>query len=268
MTWVAWRQQRTEVVLGALVIAALAALFIPTGLHMSGAYTTDGAAACVAAPGGDCAQLLDAFDARFSTIIGVTDWFALLPVVIAVIFAAPFALELERGTYRLAWTQSITRRHWLAAKLAVALGGAGVSAACTAVLLTWWRRPLDHFHGRVEPGAFQLEGITPIAYALFAAALIIALGTILRRTVAAIAIGIVAFLTVRVAIETFVRPHYASTLRVHEGTNLDTAWVVDGRMYHPSSRFWEFQAIETGIYLVRTLALLALVARWIDRRVS
>jgi hypothetical protein len=39
-------------------------------------------------------------------------------------------------------------------------------------------------------------------------------------------------------------------------------------MYHPSSRFWEFQAIETGIYLVLTLALLALVAWWIDRRVS
>ena len=115
MTWVAWRQQRAEVVLGAVVLAVLAALFIPTGLHMSGAYETDGAAACVRAPAGGCAQLLDAFDARFSTIIGVTGWFALLPVVIAVIFAAPFALELERGTYRLAWTQSITRRRWLAA---------------------------------------------------------------------------------------------------------------------------------------------------------
>ena len=268
MTWVAWRQQRAEVVLGAVVLAVLAALFIPTGLHMSGAYETDGAAACVGAPGGGCAQLLDAFDARFSTIIGVTGWFAFLPVVIAVIFAAPFVLELERGTYRLAWTQSITRRRWLAAKLTVALGGAGVSAAITALLLTWWRRPLDNFHGRVEPGAFQLEGIAPIAYALFAAALIIALGTILRRTIAAIAIGIVAFLVVRVAIETLVRPHFASALQAREGMNLDTAWVVDGRMYHPSSRFWEFQGIETGIYLVLTLALLALVAWWIDHRVS
>ena len=142
------------------------------------------------------------------------------------------------------------------------------SAASTALLLTWWRRPLDNFHGRVEPGAFQLEGIAPIAYAVFAAALIIALGTILKRTVPAIAIGIVAFLAVRVAIESFVRPRFASALEAREGMNLDTAWVVDGRMYHPSSRFWEFQAIETGIYLVLTLALLALVAWWIDHRVS
>jgi hypothetical protein len=268
MTWVAWRQQRAEVVLGAILLAVLAALFVPTGMRMADAYATDGASRCVAAPAAGCAELLDAFDGRFSTIIGVTGWFALLPVVIAVVFAAPFALELERGTYRLAWTQSLIRRRWLAAKLLIALGGAGISAAVIALLLTWWRQPLDHFHGRIEPGAFQVEGIAPIAYAIFAAALIIALGTILRRTIAAIAIGIVAFLVTRVVIETFVRPHFASPLQAQQGTNLDTAWVVDGRNYHPSSRFWEFQGIETGIYLVLTLALLWLVAWWIDHRVS
>lgn len=268
MISVAWRQQRTEVILGALLLAVLAALFVPSGLHMITAYDTDGAATCATVPAASCEQLFDAFDARFSTIIGVTDFFAFLPVLIAVIFAAPFALELERGTYRLAWTQSITRRRWLAAKLVIALGGAAASAAGTALLLTWWRRPLDHFHGRIEPGAFQLEGIAPIAYAVFAAALIIALGTILRRTIPAIAIGIVAFLAIRIAIESSVRPHFASPLRAGQGTNLDTAWVVDGRMYQPSSRFWEFQGIEAGIYLVLVLALLALVAWCIEKRVS
>ena len=69
-------------------------------------------------------------------------------------------------------------------------------------------------------------------------------------------------------IETLARPHYASTLQAREGMNLDTAWVVDGHMYHPSSRFWEFHGIETGIYLALTLALLALVTWWIDHRVS
>jgi hypothetical protein len=268
MSWVAWRQQRAETVLGVAVLAVLAALFIPTGLHMSGAYARDGAASCVGTPASGCAHLLNAFDDRFSAIIGVTDWFALLPVLIAVIFAVPFALELERGSYRLAWTQSIARRRWLAAKLAVALGSAGVCAAGIALLLTWWRRPLDHFHGRIEPGAFQLEGIAPIAYTVFAATLIIALGVILRRTVLAIAVAIVAFLAVRIAIETSVRPHFAAPLRAGEATNLDTAWVVHGRMYQPSTRFWEFQGIEAGIYLVLSLVLLALIAWWIEHRVS
>ena len=188
--------------------------------------------------------------------------------MIAVVFAAPLALELKRGSYRLAWTQSITRRRWLAAKLAVVLGGAGLCAAGTALLLTWWRQSLDTFHGRIEPGAFQLEGIVPIAYALFAATLIVALGCILRRTVPAIALAIVAFLAVRIGIEEGVRPRFASALRAGDGTNLDTAWILQGRMYHPSSRFWEFQAIETGIYLALTLGLLASIAWWINHRVS
>lgn len=254
--------------LGAAVLGVLVALFVPTGLHMAGAFENDGAAACVASQAPGCPQLLDAFDERFSAIIGVTGWFGLLPLLLGVIFAAPLALEVERRTYRLAWTQSITRRRWLVTKLGVALGGACACAAGAALLLTWWRRPLDNFHGRIEPGAFQLEGIAPVAYVLFATALIIVLGIILRRTVVALAVGIVAFLTIRIAIETVIRPHFAPALRAQEGQDLDTAWVLHGRMYQPASRFWEFQGIETGIYLVLTLGLLVLAAWWIDHRVS
>lgn len=271
MTWFAWRQQRTEVYLGALLLALLIALFVPTGLHMQDAYESDGAAACVASQAAGCGPLLDGFDQRFSTTLGITDWFALLPVLIALIFAAPFVLELERGIHRLAWTQSITRRRWLVVKLTAALGGAGICAAGIALLLTWWRRPLDNFHGRIEPGAFQLEGVAPVVYTLFAAALIIALGTILRRTVPAIALAIVAFFAVRIVIESSVRPHYASAEKAANENHLDTAWVLHGApdvTFQPSSRFWEFQSFETAIYLVLTILLLALVGWWIDRRVS
>jgi hypothetical protein len=268
MTWLAWRQQRTEIILGGILLALLAALFIPTGIHMAHAYQADGAATCVSSPTGGCPHLLDLFDERFSAIFAVTDWFGFLPAVIGLIFAAPFVLDLERGTYRLAWTQSITRRRWLGVKLAVALGGAALTAAGTSLLLTWWRQPLDHFHGRIEPGAFQLEGVAPVVYAVFAAVLVITLGTIFRRTIVAIAVGIVAFLFVRVTIETSVRPHYAPPLEAKAGTNLETAWVIHGNMYQPDSRFWEFQGIETGIYLVLMLAMLALVAWWIDHRIS
>ena len=103
---------------------------------------------------------------------------------------------------------------------------------------------------------------------MFAAALVIALGAILSRTIPAIAIGIVAFLAVRVAIESLVRPRLRRRSKLGEGMNLDTAWVVDGRMYHPSSRFWEFQASRRASISSLTLALLALVAWWIDHRVN
>ena len=56
MIWVAWRQQRAEVLLGAALLAVLAALFIPTGVHMNGAYESDGAASCVATQATGCAN--------------------------------------------------------------------------------------------------------------------------------------------------------------------------------------------------------------------
>ena len=35
----------------------------------------------------------------------------------ALLLAAPFVIELDSGTYRLYWTQSITRRRWIVTKL-------------------------------------------------------------------------------------------------------------------------------------------------------
>ena len=44
----------------------------------------------------------------------------IVPALVGVFFGAPLvARELEAGTYRLAWTQSVTRVRWLAVKLAL-----------------------------------------------------------------------------------------------------------------------------------------------------
>ena len=54
---------------------------------------------------------------------------AVAPAVIGIFWGAPLvARELETGTYRLAWNQSVTRSRWLAAKL-----GFSVLAAAVAV---------------------------------------------------------------------------------------------------------------------------------------
>jgi len=43
-----------------------------------------------------------------------------VPALIGVFWGAPLiARELETGTFRLAWTQSVTRTRWLAVKLGV-----------------------------------------------------------------------------------------------------------------------------------------------------
>ena len=47
-----------------------------------------------------------------------------VPGLIGMFWGAPLvAREFETGTFRLAWTQGVTRTRWLAAKLAIA--GAG-----------------------------------------------------------------------------------------------------------------------------------------------
>ena len=46
--------------------------------------------------------------------------------------------ELEAGTQRLAWVQSVTRTRWLGVKLAV-IGAVGVGlTALMSLAITWW----------------------------------------------------------------------------------------------------------------------------------
>ena len=56
-----------------------------------------------------------------------------VPAIIGIFWGAPLvARELETGTYRLAWTQSVTRTRWLAVKLAVVGSPASPSSGCSA----------------------------------------------------------------------------------------------------------------------------------------
>jgi hypothetical protein len=180
MIWVTWRQQRTETLIAAAVLTALAAVLIPTGLHIADVYDREGIAACLGQDTGGCPDTLQAFHSRFTALLGLANWFTLLPGVLAILLAVPFAIELEQGTFRLAWTQSITRRRWLTTKLGMIVAGAFVASLLTTLLLTWWRIPFDRFGSRIENG-FEFEGIVPFAYTAFAAALVIAIGAVLCR---------------------------------------------------------------------------------------
>jgi hypothetical protein len=286
--WLAWRQQRTETVIAALLLALVVALLVPTGLHMASVYESDGIAACLADSSGNCRQELDAFVGRWDRLVSFVGWLNLVPALVGALLAAPFVLDFERGTFRLAWTQSVTRGRWLALRLALIVAAVLAVSALFTLLMTWWRNPLDDVNGRFSDG-FDLEGVMPSAYALFAAALVISLGVVLRRTAAAIGLALVTFLAVRIVIGNWARPNYQSpieeTRRGDFGADLHGAWIFnqggefrvgDGELigvfsratYHPESRFWLFQAIEAGIFATLTLALLAFAVWWIRKRIS
>ena len=120
MTWVSWRLQRTETLVAFGILALLAAFLVPTGIQMAHAYDRDSLAACVSLnPGPTCNA--GAFRQRFQSLLDLSAWFTFVPGLVGAILAAPFILDLERGTYRLAWTQSITRGRWLLGKLGTAI---------------------------------------------------------------------------------------------------------------------------------------------------
>jgi hypothetical protein len=138
-----------------------------------------------------------------------------LPAVLGVFWGAPLvARELEAGTHRLAWTQSVTRTRWLAARLGLGTLAAMLAAAALTAVVTWWCAPIDtalnagqRFEGirsvsRMEPPMFIARGIAPIGHAAFAFALGATAGLLLRRTVPAMAVTLVAFAAVQLAMPT------------------------------------------------------------------
>jgi hypothetical protein len=211
MLWVTWRQQRTQtLVTGALVVLAAVALAI-TGTHLASLYTS--VSSCQA----NCTAVVSAFrnDAQsgFSGLVYHFSIYAmyLVPPLIGAFWGAPLvARELEAGTHRLAWSQTVTRRRWLATKLAV---GGALAMLATGILSLGATLALHHLdHGqRIQPELFGVRGIAPVAYTAFAFALGVAAGTILRRTVVAMAVTLAVYIIAAVLMPTVVRAHLLPT---------------------------------------------------------
>ena len=109
------------------------------------------------------------------------------------------------------WTQSVTRTRWLATKLAVTGAAAIVVTGLYSPRFTWWSQPLDRFDDRIAAAIFAQRGIAPVAYTLFALALGVLAGAVLRRTLPAMAVTIVGFGVVRFMFQEFVRTHLLPT---------------------------------------------------------
>jgi len=230
--WVGWRQQRWETIVAAAILAAIAALLIPTGLSMLSSYNNDGLNSCAGAlQGGACDAAARSFIHEFDGIGNLIAWFTLVPGIIGILLAAPFVTDLERGTYRLDWTQGITRRRWIAGKLGIAVVTAIVAAGVFIALVTWWRTPLVRVQGRMDNSVFDSEGIVAIGYALFALGLAAAIGAIWRRTVPALVSAFALYFAVRLFVDTWLRQRLVSPLHATwavngRGPSLDKAWIL------------------------------------------
>jgi hypothetical protein len=209
MFWLTWRQHRLQVFAVAAVLAVMMAevvrralpLVEPTGLMRdcaSGAVT-------------DCDDLFQYFGVDSGTTI-VLAAVHLLPVLVGVFWGAPLiAREFDRGTQRLVWGQSVSRRRWLAVKLATLGAAAVLGGIVQGVLLTW---AIDQFVVRqsvnrfADRALFDVAGVVPPALWLFALVLGVAVGLRVRRTIVAMAITPLLLGVVLVGLN-LARPHYA-----------------------------------------------------------
>jgi hypothetical protein len=211
MIWLTWRQFRVQaLVLGGAVVALLLGLLVAHGDlptfddSFLQAFTSERLASTVYTVG---------------IVVGVC-----APAVVGVFWGAPLvARELEAGTHRLAWTQSVTRNRWLATKLAVTGLAAMATVGLLALVMTWWSGSLDKAVNagqeqnglfglaRIAPPLFEARGITPIAYTAFALVLGTAIGTVVRRVVPAMAITLAVFVAIQILMPVFGREHLGAS---------------------------------------------------------
>lgn len=321
MIWLTWRQHRTEIFVVGGVLALLAIILVVSGREIADAYQQWGVGACMANTAlPNCFEIVSRFEDQYGVWASAVPWLNLVPALLAILIAAPLvAREVEHGTHRLVWTQSVTRVRWLAAKLGLVLGIGLVVAGALTLILTWWRTPFDAMGGHMSPSGFDFEGTVSLGYMVYALALGITASTLLRRVVPAMVVTIAGFLAVRLPVEFLLRERYIPPLTVtaspmqdtsapsrldwriddgwldaqghpqdfshilnvctNQGTNLtqskltilqcaqDHGWLTY-TVYQPTTRFWLFQGIETGIFALLAVALLGLTVWWIRQRIS
>ena len=200
-----WLQFRLQAAVAAGVLAIIALVLVLTGPHLAHLYATT-VANC--STHGDCSTATTSFLSHYRLLQDLGNLVIALPIVVGMFWGAPLvARELETGTHRLVWTQSVTRTRWLAVKLGL-IGLVSVAASgLLSLMVTWWSSPIDRVNMNQFTSVFDQRGVVPIGYAAFAFVLGVAAGLVARRTLPAMAATLVAFVSVRVAITFWVRPH-------------------------------------------------------------
>ena len=217
MTWLTWRQYRVQAAVAALVLAVVATVLLVTGFQLAAQWHTL-LAGCTASR--TCGNLHEG-GTPLSSPLG---WdFAVLsllaPALFGVLVGAPLvAHEVEARTCDFAWAQSITRTRWLAVKVGWLLLASAVWGGAIAALVTWWSGPSNAAFGNAfQSNYFDQQGLVPVAYSVFATALGIAAGAVVRRTLPAIAIVIGGFIGMRLWISQDLRMHFMAPVTTFYG---------------------------------------------------
>ncbi|MDH6113413.1 hypothetical protein P3T36_001708 [Kitasatospora sp. MAP12-15] len=219
MIWLTWRQFRTPALamLGALAAAAI--FLVVTGTQLRHSY--DSALASCGGQGG-CGSAMSALAAHYAVPSYVfSALLTAVPGIVGAFWGAPLiARELEAGTHRLVWNQSVTRTRWLMVKLLAVGLAAVVGTGLLSLLVSWWAAPIDRINNnRFIPLLFDARGVAPLGYAAFAFTLGACAGLLLRRSVPAMAVTLTVFTAVQLLMPIAIRPHLVTPVRADVALN-------------------------------------------------
>jgi len=236
MIWLTWRQFRAQAITAAAALAAFAILLATTASDLSSLYNSSGLLTCHgAACTGLASQFLDQLASAGESFLLIPGSAYMIlyflgvlvilitPAIIGCFWGAPLiARELEAGTVRLIWNQSITRNRWLMVKL-VLIGTAAMAVTeAFSLIQAWWAAPIGKAVGlggassifsetRFGWFVFPTHGITPLGYAAFGFVLGVTAGLVTRRAIPAMAITLAIFAAVQFITPLWVRPHLFPT---------------------------------------------------------
>jgi hypothetical protein len=294
MTWVTWRQHRGQATVSAGVLAGLAMVLFLASAPMRQAFGQDGIAGCLAGhpATGTCQNSIGTFlDNWGFTYNQALIALLVIPGLIGVVIGAPLlGRELEQGTWRMAWSQTVPRTRWLVIKLMLVSGGLVILGTAMTVLFTWYRAQMDQITGHFTEAAFDFEGLSLTASLLCAFAFAVLAGLLTRRSIAAMVAAFLPWVVLRVADDFFLRKRFMSPLTEHlpAGTHIlfgpnatsmtghPGDWVLGASQasgyvsvtYQPAGRFWSFQFIEAGLYLTLAAAALGAAILLLRRRAA
>jgi hypothetical protein len=229
MSWLVWRQYRTSAAISAALLAAFAALVVITGLHIAAQFHA-AFGSCLAASA--CRFPGDNITLDSGPLGFVIEFTLAVPALLGMFLGAPLvAREIETGTGQFAWTQSVTRRRWLAVKVGWLLLAALAWGGAVGALVTWWSGPKNAaYMNAFSPGTFDVQGIMPAAYSLFAMALGITAGTLIRRVLPALGVTLGGYFAVRLFFMGWIRQHYMNPVTVTYSI---------AQNYLPSGAIWQ-----------------------------
>jgi hypothetical protein len=268
MTCLIWRQHRGQALWTIITVTALCLLVVNFGLsaeHWLAAYhawlsqlaaagcpppTAHGGVFHVTSPA-TCLALKDrypgglqpAFASHYNGAILLSQYG--LPAAFAIAGAltgAPLvAREVEQRTHLAAWTQSVSRRRWYAAKTSALAAGLAVAGLIAGTVNAWLQHQLTAGDTASSRWSwFASVNLAPAGEVVLAFALAVAFGALLRRTLPAIGAALAGFTVLLLAARW-------------------TALALTPAR-HPAGRYWPAQLILLTVLLA--LAAAALATGW------